>query len=33
VTLLWKELDGKDVYPLSDLVYHGTVKDLMEMRI
>ena len=33
ITELWKELDKKDKYPLDDLVYHGTVNDLMSMRI
>lgn len=35
ITKLWKALDKekKKEFPLSDLVYHGTVKDLMEMRI
>lgn len=31
VTKLWKKLDGKKDFPLSDLVYHGTVADLMGM--
>ena len=33
ITKMWKELDGGDRYPLDDLIYHGTVKDLMEMGI
>lgn len=35
ITGMWQELDKKKAkeYPLSDLYYHGTVKDLMEMRI
>ena len=28
---LWKELDGKDEYPLEDLVEQGQVKDIMEI--
>jgi hypothetical protein len=30
---LWKDLKGKTEYPLEDLVYHGTVSDLMTMVI
>jgi len=33
ITLLWKELDGKKEYPVSDLVYHGIVNDLMVMSV
>jgi PRTRC genetic system protein B len=33
ITKLWKALDKKKEYPLSDLVYHGTVNDLMQMRV
>lgn len=33
ITRLWKALHGQDKFPLSDLVHHGTVKDLMEMRL
>jgi hypothetical protein len=29
---LWKELDKKTEYPLDDLVFHGTVGDLMGLR-
>lgn len=29
---LWKDLDGKDRYPLPDLVRAGTVKGAMELR-
>ena len=28
---LWKELDGKEEYPLEDLVEHCTVADAMEV--
>ena len=28
---LWKELDGKEEYPLEDLVEHCTVADAMEI--
>jgi hypothetical protein len=28
ITLMWADLDGKDHWPLTDLVYFGTVKDL-----
>lgn len=27
---LWKHLDGKDKYPMGDLVQHGTVGDLIQ---
>ena len=30
---LWKKLEGKTEYPVADLVYHGSIRDLMEMRI
>ncbi len=30
---LWKSLDGKRSYPVRDLVEHGTIKDLMVMRV
>lgn len=33
ITRMWQFLDGKKEYPLSDLYYHGTVNDLMVMRI
>lgn len=33
VTRLWKTLDKKERFPLDDLIYHGTVADLMVMRI
>lgn len=33
VIKMWKALDKKDKYPIDDLVYHGTVADLMVMRI
>lgn len=33
VMALWKALNGKDKYPLDDLVYHGTIADLMGMRV
>jgi hypothetical protein len=35
ITKLWAELDKKDKkeFPLSDLISHGTVLDLMNMRI
>lgn len=33
ITRLWQELDKQEKYPLNDLVYHGTVKDIMEMTI
>ncbi len=33
VTQLWKSLDKKKKFPLDDLIYHGTVADLMAMRI
>ena len=28
----WKELDGTEEYPTDDLVPHGTVKDLLEIK-
>jgi len=31
VVNLWEFLDGKQKYPLADLVKHGRVKDLMQM--
>lgn len=30
ITKMWKALHGKKQYPLSDLVYHGTVADIMQ---
>lgn len=30
---LWEHLDKKKRFPMSDLVKHGTVRDLMEMEI
>ncbi len=33
VTKMWRELHGKNEWPLDDLVYHGTVNDLMRMRL
>ena len=30
---LWEEIDGKDEFPLDDLVAHGTVNDLMRARL
>lgn len=33
ITDLWKHLDGKKTFPMSDLVYECTVKDLLEMQI
>jgi hypothetical protein len=30
---LWKALDKQDKWPLDDLVYHGTLADLMRMGI
>ena len=35
ITKMWGELDKKkaQTYPLTDLVYHGMVSDLMAMRI
>jgi PRTRC genetic system protein B len=32
LTKLWKELDGKDKYPLTDLCYATTVQVIMEMN-
>ena len=33
ITELWKQLDGKKKYPMSDLVRHGTIKDLLDMEM
>ncbi len=35
ITRMWKELDKKKAqeYPIIDLVYHGTITDVMGMRI
>ena len=33
VVHLWEFLDGKKKYPLSDLVKHGRVQDLMQMEM
>lgn len=33
VVKLWESLEGKRKFPNDDLVKHGTVKDLMEMRV
>jgi len=33
ITKLWKDLDGDKKYPLSDLIYHGIVNDLMQMKV
>jgi hypothetical protein len=30
ITQIWKDLDGKKQYPLTDLIYHGTIGDLMK---
>ncbi|GAH62782.1 unnamed protein product, partial [marine sediment metagenome] len=29
---LWVFLDGKKKYPMNDLVEHGTIRDLMNMK-
>lgn len=33
ITNLWKSIDKEKEYPTTDLIYHGTVADLMSMRI
>ena len=33
ICLLWKALDKKKEFPMEDLVYHGTVADLMQERL
>ncbi|KKL07386.1 hypothetical protein LCGC14_2586520, partial [marine sediment metagenome] len=33
VVHLWEFLAGKKTYPMSDLVKHGTVRDLMQMEV
>lgn len=30
---LWESLEGESVFPVDDLVKHGTVKDLLQMRM
>ena len=33
VIALWSFLDGKKKFPLNDLVEHGTIRDLMAMKV
>ncbi len=33
ITLMWKDLHKQKEYPLADLVYHGTISDLMGQRV
>ena len=33
ITKMWQKLDKTETYPLLDLVYHGTIADIMRYRI